>query len=431
MIHARVALSVAAFVVLAGASAAGLSPSFYNSGPSSAAVPASNAANVATIRFPREIVNPAVPYAVPSNLLNGSLSVQAPGDETTGVRWRSVATIALFEVNPNAGFQVVANLNFNPRASQSYILFLDEATAATISTLGQLDAFVASPGAQYAQYFLDNAQFGLFDGDLTAANLRIGVTVPASDLRIATPDSGPAHLLIPGAAANFPVAIVVLRDGSIATPTEWIRVRNQPTVVRPFEAEFGLSGERIRIRASEQLVDDAPENPADSDAAALGTSDFRVRPNGAGPAVLLENFLANNLSAARSVAGVDVGGGFRDGLWLSLDQAVTHPGDLSLIRSSTIGFTAGSAGGRVFSHRGGHANGALSTFLFMGIYPGCPIFANADTNGDGVINFADLNTVLGAFGQTGFGAPGDVNDDGVINFADLNAVLGAFGASCD
>jgi len=48
------------------------------------------------------------------------------------------------------------------------------------------------------------------------------------------------------------------------------------------------------------------------------------------------------------------------------------------------------------------------------------------------VNFADLNAVLSAFGQSG--APGfsgaDLNDDGVVNFADLNAVLSAFGAQC-
>ncbi|MBX3353849.1 MAG: hypothetical protein KF684_13025 [Phycisphaeraceae bacterium] len=54
-----------------------------------------------------------------------------------------------------------------------------------------------------------------------------------------------------------------------------------------------------------------------------------------------------------------------------------------------------------------------------------------DANGDCAVNFADLNTVLSAFGQSGPGLPGDVNDDGVVNFADLNMVLANFGASCD
>lgn len=52
-----------------------------------------------------------------------------------------------------------------------------------------------------------------------------------------------------------------------------------------------------------------------------------------------------------------------------------------------------------------------------------------DANLDDAVNFADLNIVLGQFGQTG--APGslsgDVNRDGAVNFADLNIVLGEFG----
>ena len=53
-----------------------------------------------------------------------------------------------------------------------------------------------------------------------------------------------------------------------------------------------------------------------------------------------------------------------------------------------------------------------------------------DTNGDGIVDFADLNTVLAQFGQSGARLTGDVNDDGVVNFADLNIVLANFGIVC-
>ena len=57
----------------------------------------------------------------------------------------------------------------------------------------------------------------------------------------------------------------------------------------------------------------------------------------------------------------------------------------------------------------------------------CP----GDANGDGVVNFSDLNAVLSNFGATGSAIVClDTNGDGVINFADLNAVLSAFGQSC-
>lgn len=59
---------------------------------------------------------------------------------------------------------------------------------------------------------------------------------------------------------------------------------------------------------------------------------------------------------------------------------------------------------------------------------GCP----GDVNGDTLVNFSDLNTVISAFGQTGVPGtvPGDVNGDGTVNFADLNVVLSNFGLLC-
>ena len=63
---------------------------------------------------------------------------------------------------------------------------------------------------------------------------------------------------------------------------------------------------------------------------------------------------------------------------------------------------------------------------FVAFGPSCP----GDLNGDGVVNFADLNILLGAFGQSGAGIPADINEDGVVNFADLNILLTAFGTVC-
>ncbi len=53
----------------------------------------------------------------------------------------------------------------------------------------------------------------------------------------------------------------------------------------------------------------------------------------------------------------------------------------------------------------------------------CP----ADLTGDGVINIADLNAVLGSFNTD---AGGDVDGDGDTDIADLNAVLADFGELC-
>ncbi len=56
----------------------------------------------------------------------------------------------------------------------------------------------------------------------------------------------------------------------------------------------------------------------------------------------------------------------------------------------------------------------------------CP----GDANNDRVVNFADLNAVLSAFGASGTASDADMNGDGFVNFADLNLVLGHFGDAC-
>ena len=58
---------------------------------------------------------------------------------------------------------------------------------------------------------------------------------------------------------------------------------------------------------------------------------------------------------------------------------------------------------------------------------GCP----ADFNGDGTIDFEDLNTILGMWGMNvGPGTSGDTNGDGMVNFDDLNRVLADWATSC-
>lgn len=51
-----------------------------------------------------------------------------------------------------------------------------------------------------------------------------------------------------------------------------------------------------------------------------------------------------------------------------------------------------------------------------------------DVSGDGAVDLADLNTVLGNFGFEG--SAGDANGDGIVDLADLNAVLSSFGQTC-
>ncbi len=56
----------------------------------------------------------------------------------------------------------------------------------------------------------------------------------------------------------------------------------------------------------------------------------------------------------------------------------------------------------------------------------CP----GDTNGDNVVDFADLNNVLSDYLMSGPGLAGDANGDGVVNFEDLNLVLSFYLVAC-
>ena len=59
--------------------------------------------------------------------------------------------------------------------------------------------------------------------------------------------------------------------------------------------------------------------------------------------------------------------------------------------------------------------------------PDCP-----DTNGDGLINFADLELLLDHWGEVvPPGTMGDTNFTGVVNFFDLNLLLDHWGEACD
>lgn len=56
-----------------------------------------------------------------------------------------------------------------------------------------------------------------------------------------------------------------------------------------------------------------------------------------------------------------------------------------------------------------------------------------DADGDLMVNFGDVTSVLAAFGGApgGADAPGDASGDGMINFADITSVLANFGDACE
>jgi hypothetical protein len=421
--------------------------SVLNGGPSSNSIPATNQEPVAFIVSPREIVNPGVPTNLPIADLNGnSLLVQDASDPTgSGVRNRSRAVMALFDVN-NANpplLQVQASLGFDPTVRDSYFVFLNADNAAMLSTIGQLHQFIVAntAGTDYVQIFLDDAGFttgsgpgGEFtDFDIADVNLNVGgLAFFANDFLNIDPGAPGASDGNVGSAVSFEVGILVLSDGggpNPDVPTEYFCVRTSPSRVEPVDAAFLGTNDVIRVYASAPLVTDGDNaiSSSDTNPAALSGDDFRVRVFGTGISRSLTDFLAD-LDTPRSVASVSVIGARSDVLEITIDGPVAQS-DLGEVLDSTIGFASAGAGGDVYSFAGEVADPNLATYQSM-TRRLCPIGANADTNFDLVIDFADLNAVLSSFGQVG-PQPGDVNNDDVVDFADLNAVLSAFGLSCE
>ncbi len=73
---------------------------------------------------------------------------------------------------------------------------------------------------------------------------------------------------------------------------------------------------------------------------------------------------------------------------------------------------------------------AAAQDVWFATLPAHDIAIPGDLNGDGVVNFTDLNLVLSNFGSSGTPGmtAGDANGDGVVDFSDLNIVLSNFGA---
>jgi hypothetical protein len=54
---------------------------------------------------------------------------------------------------------------------------------------------------------------------------------------------------------------------------------------------------------------------------------------------------------------------------------------------------------------------------------------DADVNGNGAADLADVNTMLGSLGTAPGASDGDMNCNGAIDLADANAALGALGSA--
>lgn len=82
--------------------------------------------------------------------------------------------------------------------------------------------------------------------------------------------------------------------------------------------------------------------------------------------------------------------------------------------------------GEIPPHIGGYAAWSLALRITPATPP-CP----GDADGDSVVTFSDVTTVLARFGSAGaISAPGDADGNGIVEFADITAALAHFGAGC-
>lgn len=113
-------------------------------------------------------------------------------------------------------------------------------------------------------------------------------------------------------------------------------------------------------------------------------------------------------------------GAFHSG---ALMQSIA-PGRAATAPSSLFAFGGAVVNATIQYERAGGAVEEYDAALFVGPLRGLA----ADANGDGVVDFVDLNIVLSAFSMSGPSASaGDLNGDGVSDFLDLNLVLSQFG----
>jgi hypothetical protein len=128
---------------------------------------------------------------------------------------------------------------------------------------------------------------------------------------------------------------------------------------------------------------------------------------------------------------LDASGGAREWVEMFPREGIGH-GNEGILRpvvgSSTEGYSPGSD--PLDRDVLGEYGSSISFLGLRGFRVGAAIPC-ADTNGDNIVNFSDLNAVLADFGQSGEQLAGDVNGDGVVDFADLNEVLAAFGTPCE
>lgn len=110
-----------------------------------------------------------------------------------------------------------------------------------------------------------------------------------------------------------------------------------------------------------------------------------------------------------------------DSIWTPISMAIPESDNTTVAR---VRWTMGPMNAVV-----GAGGWNIDDIVVVGTPPDAP--CPADTNGDRIADFADLNTALVQFGGVGPCLSADLDNSGSVGFEDLNAVLAAFGVPCD
>ena len=115
-------------------------------------------------------------------------------------------------------------------------------------------------------------------------------------------------------------------------------------------------------------------------------------------------------------------------LWHSMGTGVGGTqlwnGDVVALCSATMDGAPTLLVGGYFTSVNGEPHSRLSAWV------GCAPSCVGDIDGDGLVNFVDLNLLLGEYNEIGEDLSGDLDGDGDVDFADLNLLLGVYNSAC-
>ncbi|MEQ8850629.1 MAG: kelch repeat-containing protein [Phycisphaerales bacterium] len=223
-----------------------------------------------------------------------------------------------------------------------------------------------------------------------------------------------------GAAVADGVAYGAFNDGAATQAAKW---RFQPTV-RTMMAPPGASASSISGAGDHQQVGSAT----------VGSSTAWLWAGSGGGSKSMQPAAATGASLRDCEQGLQVGSVTIDGvgaaaIWSGdaesfVDLGALAPGSFTTTIATAVDAESPDGRVRVVGYGYNATNGRFEALMWINAPISCP----GDANGDGAVDFDDLNLVLSNWSSAG--PAGDVDGSGFVDFADLNIVLAGWGLPC-